>query len=147
MAGFFDKADVEITVPDKVLMGDKIDCIVKVSPKSDALLRKIEMELYCQETAISRGKTDTYFQKKVYSEERSPEKDIRITKGQVLEYNEVFQLPALCTPTMFGHNHQVEWFFRVRLDVPLWPDTREEVSLKVLPAIPAMASGEEYYAE
>lgn len=148
MFGLFDKADVEIIVPDAVLMEEAFECVVKVNPKSDANLRKIEMEFFCQEKAITRGTTDYTSYKKIFSDERIPQNEIKIQKGRALEYKEVFQLPALSPPTMRANNHFVEWFLRVRLDVPFWPDTRKEAMVVVLPALLTSAPEEEmYYGE
>lgn len=143
MFGLFDKANLTIKVPDQLMMEEAFECVVLVEPKSDANLRKIEIELYCQETACSRGTTDTYSHKKVFKDERVPRKDFKLKKGQALEFREKFRLPELSTPTIRCSNHWVEWFVRVRLDVPLWPDTRGEAGFTVLPMlkVPEIAGG------
>jgi len=135
MSGFFDKADITIQLPDKIIMEDTFDCTVNINPRSDANLRKIEVELYCQETAISRGTTDCYYRKKVYSDERIPQQEVKMRAGFPIQIKERFQLPPMTTPTIQTTNHFVEWFVRIRLDVPWWPDTRKEEMLYVLPFI------------
>jgi len=133
MFGLFDKAEVTIKLPKHTVMEDNVQCVVEVLPKSDANLRKIEIELFCQETAVSRGTTDSYYNKKIFSDIRVPKKNFEIRRGMSLKFMEDFKLPEFSTPTMEAENHWVKWLLRVRLDVPLWPDTREELELIVLP--------------
>lgn len=135
MFGLFDKANVEIQTSPFIIMEDDIDCRIRIIPNSDADLRKIEVELYCQETAISRGTTDSYYRRKVFSDLRAPEKETRITRGNPLEFSLNFKLPPFTTPSIYCRNHFVEWFIRVRLDVPLWPDTRAEKAIFITPCM------------
>lgn len=135
--GFFDKADVTITMPATAIMEDDFECEIKVFPKSDAKLRKIEIAFVCQETAISRGTTDHYYRTDVYSDIRIPQKDIQIRKDYDLVFTEKFKFPPFTTPTIYEHNHRVEWLVRVRLDVPWWPDTRHSQAIRVLPFLVA----------
>lgn len=133
MFGLFDKAEVSIDVPDRVLMEDEIPCEISIVPKSKANLRKIEVELFCQETAITRGTTDSYYRKVVYNDLRTPRKETKLRAGETIIIRETFRLPAFTTPTIYTYNHYVEWFIRVRLDVPWWPDTRKQQPIAVLP--------------
>lgn len=135
MFGLFDKADVTVNLPPVLNMEDQFDCQIDIMPKSDANLRKIEVEFFCQETAISRGSTDSYYYKKVFNDLRIPFNETKLKKGQPLTVREHFSLPKLSTPTILAANHRVQWFVRVRLDVPWWPDTRRENEIKVLPIL------------
>lgn len=135
MFGLFDKADVTITIPENLIMEESFECKVDIIPKSDASLRKIEIEMFCQETAITRSTTNTYYRRNVFSDLRIPVKETQLRKGQPVQYRETFKLPNFSTPTIYVLNHYVEWFVRVRLDVPWWPDTRQEKSFLVHPFI------------
>lgn len=135
MFGLFDKADVNIKIPNQVIMEDEIECIVEIFPKSETKLRKIEIELYCQETAIFRGTTSRYYHNKVHSDLRFPANETVLQPDSPLTIKALFVLPPFTTPTILTHNHRVEWFFRVRLDVPWWPDTRAEKQIVVHPCM------------
>jgi hypothetical protein len=133
MFGLFDKADVEITLPMYVNMEDTFDCVIEIVPKTDISLRKIELELFCQETSVSRGTTDSYSRNKVFSDLRTPRGKTKLFANELLRHKEVFRLPQFTTPTIKTYNHFVEWFIYVRLDVPWWPDTRVQKELTILP--------------
>ena len=135
MFGLFDKAEIRIDVPKTVLMEEEFTCTFSIFPKSRTKLRKIEVELYCQETAISRGTTDTYYHNNVHNDLRIPVEECEITPENPLEFKESFQLPPFTTPTIHTHNHRVEWFVRARLDVPWWPDTRKMAQIFVYPCM------------
>jgi len=135
MFGITDKAEVKINIPQRIFMEDVIDCVIEITPKSRASLRKIEVELFCTEKAISRGTTDRYYRKKVYSDLRIPRNQIEIRPGRFIELREQFQLPPLTTPTIRCYNHMVEWHIRVGLDVPWWPDTRAQIMFPILPVL------------
>lgn len=135
MFGLFDKAEVNFHLPDRVLMEETIECVIDIAAKSDAKLRKIEVELFCKETAITRGTSSHYSYNTAYNDLRIPVGETYLRQGESFQLRETFQLPAFTTPTMKGSNHMVEWFVRLRLDVPWWPDTRAEREFVVLPCI------------
>ncbi|MCD4782693.1 MAG: hypothetical protein K8T10_02565 [Candidatus Eremiobacteraeota bacterium] len=135
MFGITDKAGINIKVPQRIIMEDVIDCVIEITPFSKATLRKIEVELFCRETAISRGTSDRYYRKTIYSDLRTPRNQTEIRRGRYIEIREAFQLPPLTTPSFYCRNHMIEWFIRVRLDVPWWPDTRVQELINILPFI------------
>ncbi|MDQ7822588.1 MAG: hypothetical protein RDV48_07300 [Candidatus Eremiobacteraeota bacterium] len=124
MTGIFDKADITVTSPFQVNMGDEIPCEVTVTPQCQAKLRKIEVGLFCKETGISRGTSDSYYRKDVYTDNREAIGETTLMPGIPVTIKEAFSLPTLSAPTYNGKNHMVNWELRVRLDVPWWPDTR-----------------------
>ncbi|MBI2267408.1 MAG: sporulation protein [Armatimonadetes bacterium] len=131
----FDKAKIQIDAPPEKNLGEEVSCEVIVTPKTRAKLRKIEISLACVETAISRGTTDTTSHKTVLEDIRVPAKDVTLAPGEVLCYKETFRIPPEAPPAMGGNNHYVNWQIKVRLDVPWWPDTRAEKSLRVNPTV------------
>ncbi|MHC9540311.1 MAG: hypothetical protein AB9903_12405 [Vulcanimicrobiota bacterium] len=139
----FDKADITVQIPDSVGMGVTVTCEVTIEPTAQATLRKIEIGCFCQETAISRGSSDSYYRKDVHSDNRIMENQVELRPHQPLHYKLSFPLPELSVPTFNGHNHMVNWYIRVRLDVPWWPDTRYKKEFRVLPVYSLQRPGKE----
>lgn len=133
----FDKAEIIFNVPSSTGMGGEISCEFTILPKKNAKFRKIEAGLFCQETAITRGSSDSYLRKDVYTDNRIVQNATTIQADSILMFKQVFKLPDHYPPTFHGQNHMIDWMIRVRLDVPWWPDTRFKQEFNVLPVYTA----------
>ncbi|GEM_PF-1978355 len=138
---FFDKANITVQVPESVGMGATVDCEVTIEPLAQSTLRKIEIGCFCQETAVSRGSSDSYYRKDVYADNRTMDDKVELRQNHPQHYSLSFTLPELSIPTFNGRNHMVNWYIRVRLDVPWWPDTKCWQEFRVLPVYNQRRSG------
>ncbi|MBI2267407.1 MAG: hypothetical protein HYU64_19945 [Armatimonadetes bacterium] len=58
-----------------------------------------------------------------------------LVAGQPMEHRFVFPIPDDGPVTYHGKYVNFDWFVRIRVDIPFWPDKREKFPFIVLPRI------------
>ena len=58
-----------------------------------------------------------------------------LRRNQPFSHHILFQIPDSVPPSYSGEYVTIEWFVRIRLDIPFWFDKREEFPFKVIPKL------------
>jgi hypothetical protein len=133
MFGILDPVDLQISVPMYVAMGEAFSCAIDIMPKVPITIKKVEVELFCIETAVTRGETDLSDSRKVFGDVKVPGRDVKVKRDQGTQYKGAFILPPMSPPTISAPNHSVDWWVTAKIEIPFMPEIRKEVPVVVLP--------------
>lgn len=105
--------------------GDDVEGTFRFTPgKSYNNCRGLQLEAGFKEHGQGSGSEHRLVDERVYE---GP-----LTAGRMVERSFRFKLPGDGPITYAGHNVNFTWFVRIRIDIPMWFDKREEHHFRVL---------------
>lgn len=107
--------------------GDTLNADILINPREDVDCRGVWIEIALMET----GHGSPY-------EKRLQNIEIHkgaMRRGEPIPHSISFQVPKRLPPTYHGDYVKFRWIIRIRIDVPLWFDDRDEYEFIVIPRI------------
>lgn len=108
-------------------VGQDITGKILLNPYIDIKCRGLWLEIGYREHGNGTPYENRLFNEKFY--------DGPLTKYSQIEKPFKFTIPSSGPITYNGHYVKIDWFVRLRIDIPIWPDPREQLNFKVIPAI------------
>lgn len=112
-----------------VMPGETLEGEILLKPFEDVKCRGLWLEIGFWDRGQGTPNENRLLETKIH------EGDLR--KNQPFSYHLQFEIGPGAPPTYLGQSVKIEWFVRVRVDVPLWFDKRHEFFFNVLPHIVA----------
>jgi len=128
------KPNVTLT-PDTLRVGESFTFTIEHTFKSNVNVQRILIQLLQRESATYRRGTDTYTvtEEKVVAEFEIPARPFR--RGETLYDSRSFQIPHTGMHTFKARNNKIQWLVRVKIEVPAWPDLKQDYELTILPEL------------
>lgn len=108
-------------------VGDKLSFHIRLEPHVDIKCRGVWLEAGYQEGGNGTNHEERIVQEMFYTGE--------LRRFNVVDQNFSFQIPAEGPITYSGTYVNFTWYIRIRIDIPLWFDPREQKEFRVLPRI------------
>ncbi len=121
--------------PEMLRVGERFAFTLEHTFKSNVNVQRILVQLLQRESATYRRGTDTYTvtHEEVATEFEIPARPFR--RGETLYDNRSLQIPRTAMHTFKARNNKIQWFLRLKIEVPGWPDLNQEYQLLVLPEL------------
>lgn len=108
--------------PGETLQGELI-----LESKEDINCRGVWIEIECKETGNGTNSYTRVHESKIF--------EGALRKDEQISHQISFQIPLGMPLTYAGQYVRFQWVVRLRIDIPLWFDPREEFEFTVLPRL------------
>jgi len=125
--------DVHVS-PDRVRVGNRVECQCLFKPHDLRRLNKIMATLKCEERVMSgSGSLRNAHAHTIYETTLEQTNQNAVAVGEKMQIAIAFQIPPHSPCTFHAPDNAVNWHLRVQLDIPGWPDWIQDFPLTVLP--------------
>ncbi len=120
--------------PRSIHPGGQITCEVRLQPPQPVVIKRVRAMIWCEESTIhDLGTNEITRTSKVYKERTDVSQRVLLHPGELTTLSAQLLVPADAPLSFSTCNNKVEWFARVRVDVPWCPDWVEQYDLTVRP--------------
>ena len=129
--------DVRVELdPGATSRGQSVRVTITVRPGGGATIDGVNLELEGQEIAVSGSGTNRTTHRHRLHHQALPISEGRrqVAAGEVATFEGQVTLPEDAAPTFRASNNNLRWNVVAHVDIPRWPDLREERELVVYPS-------------
>lgn len=115
--------------------GDTLQVHYKQSFKRNAALQSLNFTLVLKESATYDQGTSTVTETHDQVMDQIADFDVHITSDAGIDRQLSFKVPEDAMHSFEAYRNKLEWYLRVKIDIPNFPDFHRNYKLKVLPEV------------